>query len=612
MDLKELKRTVSIVDYLESMGHTVPGHKTGTTSEGNDFYRVNPCPICGHRDHFDVFPQTNTFTSRSECAGKDSSSIIDLMMTLEGLDLNETIDRLEERAGTAKQKPPVGTMSGQTPTAAVVEPVKDYTDLITSWYHKTTTEERRYFHDRGIPERLIVKYKLCFGEIRNERRAIFPVWAGGRCIYYTGRAVNGEEPKYLNTTGSKPLVNENVLTGEHGPVAVLVEGIADALAVEAVTGVPAVATLGAAAGKLTEKLQRAGNVLILTAFDNDHQGDKMRADFAQYEAIPMPKEYKDPCEWQQADPEGMKAAIEKVKTGGSVADYIESGFLKEMQQNRNTVPISTGFNRLDDILSGGFYEGLFVIGGLPATGKTAFMLQLANTVAEQGTPVLYATLEVSSYELTARSISAQMAENGEQWAYISIMRGNVSDKVLRPYFNDYAATRGRNLYIKQQFFGMNATEIGQEAEKIKIKTGKSPIIVVDYLQALKPEGKFTTDKERIDQNITVLKGISDQLHTTVIVLSSFNRHNGETVSMKSFKESGSIEYTADFLAGLESVDADEPGGLSSNLMHPVKLKVLKNRRGPDGLNLSLDFLKPCSLFEESNSVHKSTRKKNIR
>ena len=85
------------------------------------------------------------------------------------------------------------------------------------------------------------------------------------------------------------------------------------------------------------------------------------------------------------------------------------------------------------------------------------------------------------------------------------------------------------------------------------RTGTKPVIFIDYLQILQgePEKRQST-KELIDSTVTELKRISRELDITVFVISSLNRANYLVpVSFESLKESGSIEYSADVIYGLQ-------------------------------------------------------------
>jgi circadian clock protein KaiC len=63
---------------------------------------------------------------------------------------------------------------------------------------------------------------------------------------------------------------------------------------------------------------------------------------------------------------------------------------------------STGISGLDDIMAGGFTNRrLFLVEGVPGSGKTTLALQYAMDGARRGEPVLYVTLSETEEELRA-------------------------------------------------------------------------------------------------------------------------------------------------------------------------------------------------------------------
>jgi hypothetical protein len=137
-------------------------------------------------------------------------------------------------------------------------------------------EVKQYLSSRGITPSEAKKFKLGFaGAGPMGYRVLIPVFGRGGLVYgCVGRAIRPTmKPKYLNTEGIKLLWNAH----KPAPVAVLTEGIFDALrvngATEGNTSIRAVAKLG---GSLTsiqlDQLKRFGQVSILP--DRDQAGIK--------------------------------------------------------------------------------------------------------------------------------------------------------------------------------------------------------------------------------------------------------------------------------------------------------------------------------------------------
>src|SRR5215203_3967041 len=60
----------------------------------------------------------------------------------------------------------------------------------------------------------------------------------------------------------------------------------------------------------------------------------------------------------------------------------------------------TGIVGLDDVLSGGLARNrLFLVEGMPGSGKTTLALQVLRAAAARGEPVLYVTLSETEEEL---------------------------------------------------------------------------------------------------------------------------------------------------------------------------------------------------------------------
>lgn len=82
-----------------------------------------------------------------------------------------------------------------------------------------------------------------------------------------------------------------------------------------------------------------------------------------------------------------------------VYDYLEA-FSKE---HKGT--ISTGWEKIDNVLKGIKRKRIYIVGGLPSMGKTSFLIALAQNIVLQQLKVLYFTLEMSQDEILLRILS---------------------------------------------------------------------------------------------------------------------------------------------------------------------------------------------------------------
>jgi replicative DNA helicase len=317
------------------------------------------------------------------------------------------------------------------------------------------------------------------------------------------------------------------------------------------------------------------------------------------------------AEYEELTGAGRMAAFEKALANPGKA--IKTGF----------VGLDGDGKKKDGLLDGGLYAGLYIIGAIPALGKTTFVLQIADFIAAGGDDVLFFSLEMSAHELMARSISRLTAiddgwgvddeghdlNNTEAHSARRIMKGVITNGIEGAK-RTYKEKAGR-LFIIEGAGDVGADEIRAKVARHIELTGHNPVVVVDYLQILKPPDDLAraTDKQRTDYAVNRLKLISREHKTPVIAIASLNRENySAKMSMESFKESGNIEYTCDVLMGLElrldeSVDdkkRKEAIDEASNNKEPlVNLVMLKNRSGVGYGVVGFQFIKPFSLFIEN-------------
>lgn len=507
-----------------------------------------------------------------------------------------------------------------------------------------------YHRQRGISDavaaRFMLGYEPAFSAYeQKDKGSVKTTWKA--LIIPTGRgsyAARNTDPnaekknRWRKSQGGAALFNPNCLKTATKPI-YIVEGELDALSIIEVGG--EALGLGSTDNwrKLTKllEIQKPTQPLLL-ALDNDADGQKKSGELAEelekmgvtFYRIDPYDGHKDANEALMADRASFAAAIERgerIEEEALEAEkekYIQTNtaahlqaFLNGIAASVDTPFIPTGISGLDKILDGGLYEGLYVVGAISSLGKTTLVTQIADQIAQQGHDVLIFSLEMARTEIMAKSISRH--------TLLDVMRngGNMRDaKTTRGIttgirYLDYSQTEkdliqravteygsyAKNIYIHEGIGDIGVEQIRDTVQRHITFTGKTPVVVIDYVQILAPADIRASDKQNTDKAVLELKRISRDFKTPVIGISSLNRASyKEAISMEAFKESGSLEYGSDVLIGLQlngagqkSFDANEAKRKNPR---EIELVILKNRNGSTGDKIELEYYPLFNYFTE--------------
>ena len=301
------------------------------------------------------------------------------------------------------------------------------------------------------------------------------------------------------------------------------------------------------------------------------------------------------------------------------------GLLDYINRNEEVEAIPTGFKNLDKVLDGGLYEGLYGIGAISSLGKTTFVLQIADYIAQYDKkPVLYFALEMGTYELMTKSISRITFENSQGNGTLaqgtrSLLKGKWKQRFNKEqYANVMQSFREYGDFYSDVIIHDGSEkrptiyDISNTVDSYVARTGKKPVVIIDYLQIMKPTNDRATDKANVTTSVNEMKKLATRHHIPVIVISSFNRLNyNSPVSMEAFKESGDIEYSTDVLIGLQlkGVGASDFDVNEAKRRTPrnVEAFILKNRNGATGDTLQYAYYSMFNKFLDMDSMEEPER-----
>lgn len=531
-----------------------------------------------------------------------------------------------------------------------------------------------HYKSRGLSLNIIKKYKLGYTEggynslLKDykefwscSRKAIlykyvFPYFdTGGECTYFLTEIADRSQiddynGKYRKISKGQSdiesqIFNERYLKLNTPHVIFICEGVYDALSVEEVGG-SAVAFVGTAHRRFLSLCEKYNpDTTFVISLDNDKAGQKSTKSVMDgldnlgiryIVKSPIGKDFNDDLvSNRELFSKYIQDSIAECRLNKAQEEYIQKSVQNDLKEFKRKIKdkslfFSTGISSLDSLLDGGLYPGLYCVGAVSSLGKTTFCIQIIDNIAQSGTDCLVFSLEMSKYELIAKSISRHsLLEDLKKSNSVihakttrSIMNkyheyDENDEKIIESAIKSYSEYADK-IYIKEGMGNIGVDQIRKEVENhIKIMK-RSPVVLVDYLQILAPNDYVGTDKQNVDKSVLELKRLSRDYNIPVIGISSFNRDNYMSpVNMASFKESGAIEYSSDVLIGLQydGMDWQEGEGEKDRLKRirelinsflvkgktgrsqNIQVKILKNRNGVKG-STCLEFFPMFNYFKD--------------
>ena len=213
-------------------------------------------------------------------------------------------------------------------------------------------------------------------------------------------------------------------------------------------------------------------------------------------------------------------------------------------------------------------------------GKSALVANIAEHACLAGNGVALFSLEMSESELAQRFIASQAGIKGE-----ALRRGKVAEREWPRILEAAEKLSAAPLYVDDSS-DTGVLEIRAKCRRLHAQIeGGLGLIIVDYLQLMRSEGRIESRVEQVSQMSRGLKGLARELGVPVIALSQLSRaveqraQNDKKPVLSDLRESGAIEQDADLVM---FIYRDEYYNKDSERPGEADIIIAKHRNGPIG------------------------------
>ena len=299
----ELRQRLSLVDVIS--------RRVPLTKKGQNYWGC--CPFHNEKTPSFSVSEEKGFYHCFGCG--EHGDIISFVMKSENVDFKEAIKELADMAGLKmpeiKQKSAAQIEAEENYIQITEQATKIYQDLL---YKDSGKHALEYIKNRGFSDEMIKKYRIgyapknniiasFFNNINRDKltatglvrigdygpydffrdKLMFPIFnAHGQVVAFSGRSLDGSEPKYINTTDTELFHKRQTIFGfnfardaiHRNNRSIVVEGQIDAIQMQVHGFGETVAPLGTALTEDHIAILCKSNRNITFCFDGDNAGQK--------------------------------------------------------------------------------------------------------------------------------------------------------------------------------------------------------------------------------------------------------------------------------------------------------------------------------------------------
>lgn len=246
---------------------------------------------------------------------------------------------------------------------------------------------------------------------------------------------------------------------------------------------------------------------------------------------------------------------ERFVSFADVMDFEVKPALERLLSPDDSEKISTGFPVIDKMIGGGLsLSDVVVVGSTTGSGKSAFVLQLAQNIAKGGVPVAFLSGEMSNRENGLRAVS-QEAEMFNLNSCTWLQESGYNQAMT-------AVEKLRDLPVYIDHKTLDTLTLRSHIRALVREKGVR-VLVIDYLQLLKLGGRDPkTRHEKVTEVSQEIKRLAIEFNICVIQVVQFNREGSKSgkSTIHDFEASGQIEKDASIII---LIDQDKESGTTT-------------------------------------------------
>lgn len=280
--------------------------------------------------------------------------------------------------------------------------------------------------------------------------------------------------------------------------------------------------------------------------------------------------------------------------------------LLERQEGKKPYGLAVRFPEIDMLTTGFKNKDLIILAARPSMGKTALALNFAVNVAKRNIPVLIFSLEMDDVQIGDRVVLSELYDLRNKDDSIAVPSANYSMRLTEEQFEKVQGVYNRlfplPIYIIDKR-GITVGEIRSKARKVKAEHPDLGLVIIDYLQLIKPPTSTNKNWALVVGDIVrEIRDLAGELDVPVILLSQLNRsveqRENKKPMMSDLRDSGNIEEFADVVMFLYRDDYYYPDKARENGTEGhVEIIFAKQRKGPTG-SANLKFIRDYTRFVE--------------